>query len=324
MTAVKLRNSRSAVCRNSADSEDLVYMDFKQQYAMYLAETERRIDEYFTNGSLPQENVRKAMRYAVCAGGKRIRPVLLSAVCDMLGGDAEDASRVALAVECVHNYSLIHDDLPCMDNDDLRRGRPTCHKVFEENIALLAGDGLLNTAFEILSDRDKFKTLTSDCLLSIIQTLSTAAGVFGMIGGQVVDLESEGRSGVGLDELLYMHRHKTGALIRAAAVCGCLCAGLGVSDKKTLNIAEFSSKLGLAFQIKDDILDVTGSEEVLGKPIGSDEESGKNTFVSLLGIDGAKQYLANVTAEAKTALEPFGGKARFLNELADYLFDRSY
>lgn len=298
-------------------------MQFKEQYKKYLEAVEKQIKNCFTVNELPQKNVIDAMEYAICGGGKRIRPVLVQAAAEIYGADANDAARVALAVECIHNYSLIHDDLPCMDNDDLRRGRKTCHKVYGESTALLAGDGLLNLAFEILSDESKFRTLTSDRLIKIIRCLSGASGVFGMIGGQVVDLECETRNDVKIDELIYLHNHKTGALISAAVKCGCLCANTCLSEiEDALDV--YSQKLGLAFQIKDDILDVVGDEKLLGKPVGSDAEEEKNTFVTLLGLKKAEAYLENLTNEAKKALIPIGNKGKFLDSLADYLLARKY
>lgn len=299
-------------------------MDFKAEYDRYLKSAEAQVDKYFTVLQIPQKSVLEAMRYAITAGGKRVRSVLSMACAELFGGNLQDAARVALAVECIHNYSLIHDDMPCMDDDDLRRGRPTCHKAFGEGIAMLAGDGLLNAAFEILSDRDSFESLSDSSLISIISCLAAASGTAGMIGGQVMDLEQEKRSDVALDELVCMHAGKTGALIRAAAVCGCLSAGLDESDKRIKVIDRFAEKLGLAFQIKDDILDVFGDEEVLGKPIGSDERSGKTTFVTLLGSDGAEEYLKRTTAEAKAALAELDEDTWFLSELADFLLDRMY
>ena len=249
---------------------------------------------------------------------------MMVAVCDMLGGNTKDAVKVACAVECIHNYSLIHDDLPCMDDDDLRRGRPTCHKVFEENIALLAGDGLLNLAFELLSDTARYEALDDAVLVRLIAEISKASGIYGMIGGQVIDLESEGKSNISEKTLRELHRLKTGELIRVSAECGCICAGLiDKNDIRYQKIIEFSAKLGLAFQIKDDILDVIGHEDALGKPVGSDEESEKNTFVSLLGLDAAKAELAQLTHEAKDAVASFDNNG-FLLEFADFLLHRDY
>ena len=219
-------------------------MDFKDKYRKYVEITEREIKTLFRIKELPQRRVTEAMCYAVCGGGKRIRPVMTLASAELCGGNMTDAARVAAAVECVHNYSLVHDDLPCMDDDDLRRGRATCHKVYGEDMAVLAGDGLLNFAFEILSDISGFKTLDAGQLVSIISTLSNASGALGMIGGQVVDLACENRPDVTLDELLYLHAHKTGALIRAAVRCGCLC-GSGVEESKVLD--NYAESLGLAF-----------------------------------------------------------------------------
>lgn len=269
-------------------------------------------------------SVYKAMRYSLLAGGKRIRPVLTVAVAEMLGGSLDDALTAGCALECVHTYSLIHDDLPCMDNDDLRRGKPTCHKVFPENIAMLAGDGLLNRAFEILSDMNNFKAIDSKTALELVRYLSGASGAVGMIGGQVIDLESENRDDVTLDELVLMHRKKTGAMIEAASVMGAIVSG--VTDEcspEVIAIRKFSSNLGLAFQIKDDILDVTGDEAILGKPIGSDEVSGKNTFVTMVGIENARKRLAEHTETAVEALAMFGDRAWFLRALSDMLVLRN-
>lgn len=299
-------------------------MDFNSQYERYLKIIEDKIEQYFRIPTIPQKSVFEAMKYAICGGGKRIRPVLLMSVGEMLGADLDDCATVGLAIECIHNYSLIHDDLPCMDNDDIRRGRATCHRKFGESTALLAGDGLLNMAFEILSDSDNFRQLSGKSLLSIIKRLSAASGVYGMIGGQVVDLENENRSDVRIDELEYMHKGKTGAIISAAAVCGALCAGLCQEDETVGMLEGYASELGLAFQIKDDILDVVGDEALLGKPIGSDEQSGKTTFVTLLGLDGARRVLEEKTNEAKRAISPLGESGWFLNSLADFLLKRSF
>ncbi len=299
-------------------------MDFNSKYEFYLKAVEKKIDEYFEPNDVLQKNVLDAMWYAITAGGKRVRPVLTMAAAELCGADMEDAASIALAVECVHNYSLVHDDMPCMDDDDLRRGRPTCHKVFGEDIALLAGDGLLNSAFEILSDRDRYKTIKSDSLVAIIRCLARASGAYGMIGGQVVDLECEKKRNVTLEEITYLHSNKTGALIRAAAKCGCLCAGEERATEVIDIMDSYAERLGMAFQVKDDILDVEGDEKLLGKPIGSDQKCGKSTFVTLLGMDKAKEYLEECTKEAKAVLEPLGDKAEFFIDLADFLLGRSF
>ncbi len=299
-------------------------MDFNSKYDFYLKAVEKKIDEYFTPDDVLQKNVLDAMWYAITAGGKRVRPVLTIAAAELCGGDLEDAVSVALSVECIHNYSLVHDDMPCMDDDDLRRGRATCHKVFGEDIALLAGDGLLNSAFEILSDRSRYKTIGAEELLEATRCLSFASGVYGMIGGQVVDLECEKKRDVTLDELTYLHSNKTGALIRAAVKCGCISAGKEKAAKYIDILDVYAEKLGMAFQIKDDILDVEGDEKLLGKPIGSDEKSGKSTFVSILGMDKAKEYHEKCTNDAKEALKPLGDKGKFFSDLADFLLGRSF
>ena len=299
-------------------------MNFSEQYQQFLDKINNEIENFSKVPDLYQKHVFEAMQYGLCGGGKRIRPVLTMAVCDMLGGNLNDAVKVGCAIECIHNYSLIHDDLPCMDDDNLRRGRPTCHIAFEENIALLAGDALLNLAFELLSDTCRYEEMTPADVLSAIHAISKASGAFGMIGGQVIDLECENRTDVTETELRQLHRLKTGELIRVSAECGCICAG--ISDKRNIiyqKIIYFSTKLGLAFQIKDDILDVIGQEEIIGKPVGSDAECNKNTFVTLMGLEGAKTELNRVTADAKNILNGLDN-SDFLVSFADYLLNRDY
>lgn len=300
-------------------------MDFNEKYNAYLKIINDAIEDYFGDmGDMSQKVVFDAMKYAICGGGKRLRPVMTLAAAEMTGADLCDAARVALAVECVHNYSLIHDDLPCMDDDDLRRGRATCHIVYGEDIALLAGDGLLNSAFEILSDETKFKKLGGTELLHIVRCLADASGVFGMIGGQVIDLKAENRNDVSIGELNELHANKTGKLIRAAVKCGILCSGGALSDTDAEVMDKYAENLGMAFQIKDDILDVEGDETLLGKPIGSDAVCGKNTFVTLLGIDGAKERIEACTDEAKNVLGQLGDRAEFFLHLAESLLKRKF
>ena len=236
----------------------------------------------------------------------------------MFGGSLAQAVEVGASIECIHTYSLIHDDLPCMDNDDTRRGKPTNHKVFGETTALLAGDGLLNKAFEIIGNAE----VPDDKKILCLMNISTASGVDGMIGGQVIDLKNEKNADVSVEELKTMHSLKTGALIDTAAYCGAV-LGNGTEAEITA-IKEFSSALGLAFQVKDDILDYTGNEELLGKPVGSDAENEKVTFVTLFGIEKSEEILNELTEKAKSALDTFGDKAEFLLEFADFLLERSY
>lgn len=295
-------------------------MDFKKQLQLYIDSVNDELNRVFVEKDCLEKSVYRAMRYSIMAGGKRLRPVLTLAVCDMLGGDMADALRFGVAVEHIHTYSLIHDDLPCMDNDDLRRGLPTCHKKFGEATALLAGDGLLTGAFEYISDYESYKSATPMNVARAVFELSFAAGCAGMIGGQVVDLESEGKTDINEETLNYLHKKKTGALIRVSAVLGALAAN---ADKNKIEaVAEFAEKLGLAFQIQDDILDCIGDESVLGKPIGSDAENEKTTYITLLGLDAAREKVQQLTKSAITALDDFGEKAAFLKELANYLIDR--
>lgn len=291
-------------------------MEFNERIEAYARLTNARLCELVAEKENYQKEIYEAMRYSLLAGGKRIRPVLALAICEMLGGKAETALDFACALECIHTYSLIHDDLPCMDNDDLRRGKPTCHKMFGEATALLAGDALLNRAFEIMSQT----TAPSDMAVNIIKEVSYLSGTEGMIGGQVVDLASENKN-ITEEVLNYIHKHKTGALIIAAAKIGSICANANEED--TEKIALYAKNLGLAFQIKDDILDFTGDEKLLGKPTGSDDENNKNTFVTLMGLDAASELLLRTTRAAKAALSSFGDKNSFLISLADYLQERN-
>ncbi|MBE6973632.1 MAG: polyprenyl synthetase family protein [Ruminococcaceae bacterium] len=242
----------------------------------------------------------EAMNYSLMAGGKRIRPVLTLETCRMCGGDVEIALPFACALEMVHTYSLIHDDLPCMDDDDLRRGKPTNHKVFGEANAVLAGDALLTAAFEMMTEYRG--TLNADRVLDAIDCLSHAAGAAGMIGGQVLDMEGEERP-LSLEELKLMQSLKTGALICAAAELGCIVAG--GSEEQRRAVREYAQCIGRAFQVRDDMLDVTSTDEVLGKPIGSDAENGKTTFVTALGLEGCGKLVDELTEQAIEALGEF-------------------
>lgn len=262
-----------------------------------------------------------SMRYSVENGGKRVRPLLTLLFCDACGGDVKKALPIADAVEYIHTYSLIHDDLPCMDNDDFRRGKPSNHKVYGEAFALLAGDGLLTAAFERITDWQKAGLYSADVAVNAIYTLSHLAGSRGMIGGQVIDLLNEENENADIDSLMLMDNLKTGALIEAACVLGCIVAE--ADEEKIEAAAEFARKIGLAFQIKDDILDVTSSFEKLGKMAGSDEQNGKSTYVALLGVEKCQQLVDELTKEAMNALEVFDNNEA-LKEYAEYLSKRDY
>lgn len=261
-----------------------------------------------------QDIVRDAMLYSLQNGGKRVRPMLTLAFCSVCGGNAQAALPFACAVEMIHTYSLIHDDLPCMDDDDLRRGKPSCHKQFGEANALLAGDGLLTLAFETVT---KAENIAPADIVRAVRVLSRLAGYGGMIGGQVIDLLSEEKS-VDYDTLHRIDKLKTGALIKAAALLGCIAAG--ITDETILRAAEtYAENIGFAFQIVDDILDVTADTETLGKPVGSDEKNEKSTFVKLLGLEKCRQLANDLTAQAISALKAMPGDTAFLCDFARQL-----
>ena len=256
-----------------------------------------------------------AMHYAMSNGGKRVRPALAWGACLAVGGDWAQADSAALAVECIHGYSLAHDDLPCMDDDDLRRGQPTCHKQFDESTALLAGDALQALAFLALTQ----STLMADIRCQQVSHLSQAA--FAMVGGQCLDLAAEGQR-IARAELEQIHRNKTGALIRAAASMGALAGN--ASSQQLQAIDDFAAALGLAFQVHDDVLDITSDTQTLGKTAGADIALAKATFPALLGLDGAKAYAQQLTEQALAALAPLGKSAQPLHELAAFLLSRDH
>ena len=263
-----------------------------------------------------QKRVRDAMLYSLEAGGKRIRPVLVMEFCRMCGGNPEDAVSAAAAIEMIHTFSLIHDDLPAMDDDDYRRGRKSCHKEFDEATAILAGDALSIHAFSVIA-RDK--KLSLDKRVKLMEILAESAGYKGMIGGQIIDMENEKRDDVDIENLRAMCAGKTGALIRCACRMGCIAAGV---DEDIIAMADrYGSCVGLAFQIIDDVLDVTGTTEVLGKPVGSDAASNKTTFATLLGIEKADDLAAKLTEEAIGILGQFEGH-EFLKDLTQDLLVR--
>ncbi len=263
--------------------------------------------------------VRKAMSYSLSCGGKRIRPLLTLLFCEACGGKKEDALAFARAVEYVHTYSLIHDDLPCMDNDDYRRGNLSCHKKFGENVGLLAGDGLLTLAFGIIADAARDGFCTAQTAVWAAAELSAAAGYRGMIAGQAIDLAAEGKA-VSIDLLREMDLLKTGALIKAACLLGCIAAD--ADDELSSAAARYGGSIGLAFQITDDILDVTGSTETIGKPAGSDESNDKSTYVKLLGLERCRSLVNELTDTAIASLEVFPANKEGLSALALMLAKR--
>ncbi len=258
--------------------------------------------------------VSQAMRYSVENGGKRIRPSLLLAFCDICSGDVRKALPLACALEMIHTYSLIHDDLPCMDDDDFRRGKPSCHIKFGYEYALLAGDALLTLAFETALKSE----LPAAVVVDAVTELARASGWAGMVGGQVIDLQNEGKK-VGAEDIVRMYNLKTGELIRAACVIGCIAAG---APGKIPYATVFAHNIGLSFQIVDDILDLTGDAQTLGKPVGSDEDNEKCTYVSIIGIEESRRVVAKLTEEAKSVLDRFDADTSFLKAFADVMESR--
>ena len=265
------------------------------------------------------ETIYESMRYSLMAGGKRLRPILCLAACELVGGTAAIALPTACALEMIHTMSLIHDDLPAMDNDDYRRGKPTNHKIYGEDIAILAGDGLLAYAFEYIATQTE--TVSADRVLRVIGNLGRAVGAAGLVGGQVVDLQSEGKADISVDTLTFIHRHKTGALLESAVVCGAMLAG--ASEHHLGLLSDYAQNIGLAFQIVDDILDITATQEELGKTAGKDLAAQKATYPSLWGLDESRHQAQQLIDTAKAALSDFGEAATPLSALADYIIQRT-
>jgi geranylgeranyl diphosphate synthase, type II len=264
--------------------------------------------------------IKEAMHYSLDAGGKRIRPLLLFATIDAFGMDPKTGLLAAAAIEMIHTYSLIHDDLPSMDNDDLRRGKPTNHKVFGDAIAILAGDALLTYSFEVMG-KIPSEIASSETKLQLVIEMAKAAGTEGMVGGQVADMEAEGKA-LGLKELEYIHIHKTGKLLKYSVVAGALISG--ANQDQVEKLSEFAHHLGLAFQIQDDILDLEGNQELLGKPVGSDTSNQKSTYPQLLSIEGAKSELRKQLVMSKDYLEKTGLNTNLLIEIADLIASRDH
>lgn len=290
----------------------------KQQLADKTKQIEETIYQYLPKAEGEQKPVIEAMNYSVLAGGKRLRPMLMKEVFDMFGGEGKVIEPFMTAIEMIHTYSLVHDDLPAMDNDEYRRGKKTTWAQFDECTAILAGDGLLNFAFETALQAE---TENNPYLVKALRILAKKAGIYGMIGGQTVDIEAEKpESDVNGEKLLFIHEHKTAALIQASMMIGAVLAG--ASDEEITQIEKCAYNIGIAFQIQDDILDVTSTLEVLGKPIGSDEKNNKKTYVSIYGLEKSKEDVKRLSEEAIAILASFGKRNLFLEELVEQLINR--
>jgi len=294
-------------------------MDFNAKYNTWVSIVNEKLDSIIKEYDCPQKQILSAMRYSLLCGGKRLRPVLSLAVCELLEGRVEDVLPFACSIEMIHTYSLIHDDLPAMDNDDYRRGRLTNHKVYGEAMAILAGDALLNSAFEYMLEY--LESYRGDIRngLKAAAIIAKAAGIQGMIGGQVVDMMSENKD-ISLEMLEYMHRCKTGQIIKASIMAPAAICNADSSETDALSV--YADNIGLAFQIRDDILDVDGDPALLGKNTGSDQINKKTTFVTVYGLEKSLEILKSTTEKAVSSIRYFGEKGKFLEELAYNLQDR--
>jgi len=291
-------------------------MDFSRYWSARQKKVDAALNRLLPSPSTKPKTIHQAMRYSIFAGGKRLRPVICLAAAEVLSGKNDDALPLACAVECIHTYSLIHDDLPAMDNDDFRRGKPTSHKVYGEGIAVLAGDALLTIAFEMAASCRAWPRYSH---AAVIRELAVAAGSRKLIAGQVADLEGEGKK-ISPAELRYIHENKTAALIAGSIRLGAMSAN--ATARQLERLTDFGESLGLAFQVIDDILDVTQTTEKLGKSAGKDIAAQKATYPALLGLDKAKQEADRLTARARAALKPFGREAAPLEAIADFLLKR--
>jgi len=292
-------------------------VNFKEQLTTRIEEIEKMLKRYLPKEEGPQKTVIEAMNYSVLAGGKRLRPMLMNETFRLFGGSGNIVEPFMTAIEMIHTYSLVHDDLPAMDNDEYRRGKKTTHAVYGETMGILAGDGLLNYAFEIASGA--FDIELSLKVSKALKILSQKSGIYGMIGGQVADIESEGKS-VSFETVEFIHRMKCGALIEASMLIGAVLAG--ANDEEQQKIYEIASDVGYAFQIRDDILDATATTEQIGKPAGSDEKNNKSTYVSIKGLEKAMEDVKAISEHALGLLESLGKTNPFLTELIKMLVDR--
>ena len=295
--------------------------EFQSRLDAYQKRVNTALDKYLPAEDPPEHNLAEAIRYSVIGGGKRIRPAMVYAAGEAMGVSTDLMDIPACAVEMIHAYSLIHDDLPAMDDDDLRRGRPTCHKAFDEATAILAGDALQALAYEILA-KDDHKELTPEHRIEMLSLLTEASGAHGMAGGQAVDLASVGKA-LTLEQLEHMHQLKTGALIRASVLLGGMCKQ-DISPQEIEMLSNYARCIGLSFQIQDDILDVISDTETLGKPQGSDEEQKKPTFPAIIGLEQSQQLALEQHRLALKTLEPLGEKADSLRQLSSYIVERRY
>ncbi len=295
-------------------------MSLQERLQVYQSCVEKALDHWLPSTEIQPQHLHQAMRYAVQGEGKRIRPILVYASGEAFGVELRHLNGPACAVEMIHAYSLIHDDLPAMDNDDLRRGRPTCHKAFDEATAILAGDALQALAFHVLAQDDDISIKAAQ-RLQMINILAQAAGSRGMAGGQAIDLAAVGKN-LNITELENMHIHKTGALIKASVELGAFCLQ-DIDTNFLKNVSHYAKCIGLAFQIQDDILDIESDTETLGKPQGSDIERNKPTYPNLLGLSGAREAATQLRQEALDSLSEFDGKADPLRWIADYIIQRN-
>ncbi|MEJ2520613.1 MAG: polyprenyl synthetase family protein [Desulfuromonadales bacterium] len=295
-------------------------MDLDAYLQDRVAQIDRALEQRLPGENILPASLHQAMRYSVFAGGKRLRPILMIAACEAVGGEMQQVVAAACAMEMIHTYSLVHDDLPAMDNDDFRRGRPTNHKIFGEATAILCGDALLTEAFRLLAEEGLRQGGSADKMLQVIEVIARYAGSQGMVGGQVVDMESEGTA-VDFPTLEYIHTHKTGGLILASVQVGALLGGGTEEQIKAIN--RFGAAAGLAFQIADDILDVTGNHIELGKSVGSDQVRGKATYPGLLGLAESREKASELCDLAVEALNPLGEAAKTLQDLARYIIRRT-
>lgn len=295
--------------------------ELKEHMSQKIHLIEEALARYLSWDNTYPSELYESMKYSLTAGGKKLRPILVLAAAEACGGDPQKAMPVACALEMIHTYSLIHDDLPAMDNDDYRRGRLTNHKVYGEAIAILAGDGLLTMAFNLLARAAREEKIDANMMIEIIDEIAYAAGAAGMIGGQVADLAAENKT-IQPDELKYIHAHKTGALYRASLRSGAIIAG--ATEEQLEALTRYGEFLGLAFQITDDILDLEGDSEKLGKLTGSDLKKQKSTYPSLFGLDNSKVMASEAVAKAIGYLDSFGEKASVLRGIAGYLLERDH